>query len=321
MSMPTIPLPDLLGRLMQDLRFSGVLCSTGQFVKPWGLSGKSVSMPLFHYIREGSCILTLNGEKRRVAQGDLVVLPRGHSHLLSDGSGLNVHDVQTLLRQRDEAGRYQVKIGEGVSSTRLICGIFTIDKQIDIPFWNSLPPIIHIQQNELQDSRWLPGMLDFLYEESAGTSQGSSLMMSKISEMIFLLALRTFLERNQHSQAGWLQAIQEPRLRRALWLIHTRYAEPWTLEQLAKDVGMSRALFASTFKKTTAESPIQYLTKVRMQQAVRMIQSSKYELKEIAYHIGFHSHVGFHNAFKRFFGVTPGAYRHQQKSKKNDHTT
>lgn len=308
------PLTDEWSGILRELRFSGALCCSGRFAEPWGISGPKGQAPLFHFVHKGQCALTHQGDTWLLKAGDLAILPHGDSHTFYDGNTTQLTPLASLLPKQKKTSVHHIRLGEGPDTTRSICGIFFIEKLLTPPFWSALPPVIHIQQQELARNAWLPGMLDGLFQELEHAGPGGLLLATKMSEVVFLLALRCFLERSFSTASGWLYALQEPRLRRALHAIHTRYAQPWTLEELASQAGMSRSLFAATFKEHTGESPMSYLTSTRMRQAANMMKDGSWELKEIASHVGFRSQVGFHNAFKRTYNTTPGAFRTQLSS-------
>jgi len=316
----TEQLPDLLGKILEDLRFSGLLCCSGRFASPWGLQGAKAFFPLFHYIQKGHCHLLVEKEHHHLEQGDLVMFPHGTSHTLHDGSMKNIVPLNQVLPMHKQKKtrswqRELITIGEKDFDTQTLCGIFFIDKLANIPFWQALPSVIHIKKAELAQHAWLPECLSRLFIEAGSSMPGASTMAAKMSELVFLFALRTYVTKQGNASKGWMYALQEPKLSKALWLIHTDFPNQWTLEELATQSGMSRTSFASTFKKHTGLTPIHYLTSTRIRHATRMIQSGNWELKEIAFAVGFQSIVGFHNAFKRIHKLTPGAYRKQIQTK------
>lgn len=309
--MTQAPTTDTLSGILGELRLTGALCCKGTFARPWGLRGPDADVPLFHFVYEGSCVLTQGEQEYTLEAGDLMLLPHGHGHLLYDGSCQHAVSIDALLPERGGPGVHHIAIGDGPVSMRSVCGIFFIEQRMILPFWSALPAVIHIKREELAQGGWWPGILDGLSDELEVAAPGATLMATKMSEIVFLLALRCFLSRSFAPSEGWFYALQEPRLGRAIHVIHRHYGKPWTLEQLAKKAGMSRSVFAAAFKQHTGESPISYLTITRIRQAVRMLQEGLWELKEIASMVGFRSYVGFHNAFKRIHQCTPGELREE----------
>lgn len=303
--------PDPLSLMLRELRFSGALCVSGVFSAPWGLRGPDADVPLFHFVHEGQAVISLGETVHYVEPGDLVVFPRGSSHTIHDGSGKRCTPIDELLPQRKTPGVHRIALGEGPITTRTVCGIFFIDEKMMLPFWSSLPTTLHIQRDELARQGWLPGLLKSLADELESASLGATVLATKMSEVVFLLALRCYLERSATHATGWLYALQEPRLGRVMSAIHGECERHWTLAELATLAGMSRSVFSATFKQHTGESPMSYLTLIRMRQAIRLMASGRWELKEIGEKVGFHSYIGFHNAFKRMYHCTPGHYREQ----------
>ena len=142
---------------------------------------------------------------------------------------------------------------------------------------------------------------------------GSNVVVDRLAETLFIHMLRVYMELHA-PQEGLFAALTHPKIYRALEQIHTNPQSPWTIEQLAKHAGMSRASFASHFKTVLDMSPMQYLTTVRMQQAQDILQTSSKPLNVVAEDVGYGSEIAFSRAFRRFFGQAPGRFRQQVKS-------
>ncbi|TNE50258.1 MAG: AraC family transcriptional regulator [Deltaproteobacteria bacterium] len=305
---------DVLGLLMKSLKFQAVFCCQGDFYGAWAVEGSGSEHPIFHYVRKGPIVLTMGEESLRLDTGDLVVLPGGCGHRLGDGSSRDAVSLDEVIAGAAQVpGTYQLTIGAEGEHTGLYCGVFFVEQTFGIPGWSSLPSWLHLTQRELSHHPWLPMLLEGLSHEAGSSVPGGSFLATKMAEMVFLLAFRYHVEHAPSSEVGWAAALQEPRLSKALWLIHSAFGQPWTLAQLAKEAGLSRTLLATQFKDAMGMSPMSYLNQVRMLQARQMLMDNA-SIKEVAHRVGFASTVGFHNAFKRTFQTTPGACRNSEAS-------
>jgi transcriptional regulator GlxA family with amidase domain len=145
--------------------------------------------------------------------------------------------------------------------------------------------------------------------EAADKHAGSESVLTKLSELMFIDVLRRYLEKLPAEQAGWLAGLRDPLVGKALSLLHAKPAHDWTLDELAKQAGLSRSVLAERFMQFVGIPPMQYLAKWRMQIAAELLTGSNVNVGTIAVQIGYESEAAFSRAFKKMIGVPPSAWR------------
>ncbi|GAA0424509.1 AraC family transcriptional regulator [Acrocarpospora corrugata] len=251
-----------------------------------------------HIVVRGRCDLVLHdGGVQPLAAGDLVILPRGDAHVLrSSGGGARRTTVSGLELAMRAPG------GSG-ADTVLVCGAFVVGEP-DHPALRGLPRSIHIP-GEL--GRWLGPFVDLLSAEAAEGAPGSELVTARLSDALIVRALRH--HGDTVDQPGWLTGLRDPYVAAALNAIHSDLAQPWTVDSLARTVGLSRAAFAARFTSRVGEPVIGYLSSLRMQRARTLLRDQASTVAAVAAQVGYHSDVAFAAAFKRDSGTSPGAFR------------
>ncbi|GBQ50846.1 AraC family transcriptional regulator [Komagataeibacter sucrofermentans DSM 15973] len=177
---------------------------------------------------------------------------------------------------------------------------------------DSLPSLIRLQAGgrEAEKLQWLIGQL---VEKFRGHEAGSGFACSGLAQLMFLQILRGYLSRSENSGAGWLRAISDLRIARALALIHDDPAREWHLPDLAKAAGMSRTAFATRFREIAGVIPLAYVTQWRMHLAERALRDGETTIAMIAQSVGYASEAAFSNAFKRVMGASPTRFRTHQR--------
>jgi AraC-like DNA-binding protein len=131
---------------------------------------------------------------------------------------------------------------------------------------------------------------------------------------LFVDTLRRYITSLPEHQMGWLAGARDPVVGKSLGLLHTRVAHPWTIADLAGEVGISRSALVERFTKYLSEPPMTYLTRWRLQLAARSLEKTSRGVAEIAADVGYESEAAFNRAFKREYGQPPGRYRSDYKS-------
>ncbi|WP_433462025.1 AraC family transcriptional regulator [Spirillospora sp. CA-128828] len=292
---------DLLDELLAPLRLEGVFVSHWEARAPWGLRGDRERNAILHYVRSGECAITMPGTSEPVmlGAGGLAVFPHGTAHELADRPGRATIPLDLMLPGRPAGSTTEVRVDGPGPMTDLLCGGLHYDDAAMSPLYRSLPEIIVLDRALLAAEPLLSGTLEGLTPRCGG------LAALRAFELVFVLALRVALDR----LGGMPPALRDPAIGRALLVIQTRYAEPWTLESLAREARMSRSAFAATFTRLVGEAPARHLAGRRMREAARLLGETATPLAAIPERIGYRSSVGFHLAFRRHYGVPPGEYR------------
>ncbi len=296
---------DILSDILSLIKLKSAVYFQSDFPATWGMRVNEGPFAQFHMIARGNCALEIGEEQVALNAGDLVVFPFGSAHALAGRMGNKLLDgsevVQTVRSGEDPF------YGTG-AFTRIICGHFEIDKGLEHPFVKSLPALIHIKDSERRESSWLEGITNSIIKETGSNDPGAELIVSKLAEVLFIHVLRVYAM-SSANQTGFMSAIYDERISNALKQVHGGIQEPWTLDSLAHNVGISRTLLANRFRDMVGVTPMQYLSDLRMIKASEMLRARNMSLFEVAEAVGYGSEAAFIRTFKRKFGQTPGAYR------------
>jgi len=304
---------DPLSDILRALRMKGTIYFRTDFNPPWGVAVPEFSnVARFHLAARGSCWVRVAGEEQPVhlAQGDLIVIPHGAAHVLADDPDREPSSLDDVLEKSGFKGTGALVYGgeDGGRSTQLICGHFAFDDTAIHPLLEALPRYIHISGSESLNNAWLESAMKFITVESLGGEPGSDAVVHRLSEIIFIQAVRVYVDR-MGSDAGSLAGIADPQIGRALGAMHSSPQAPWTVEGLAREAGMSRTAFAVKFAQLIGMTPHSYLTQWRMQEAGRKLRETGDPILTVAEHAGYRSEAAFNRAFKKWFDATPASYR------------
>jgi AraC-like DNA-binding protein len=183
------------------------------------------------------------------------------------------------------------------------------DEAVRNPLLSALPPIFTVDMRNDPRSAWLESSLRFAASEAANSRAGSSIVLGKLSELLFVEALRHCIDALPEDRKGWLAAARDRFVGRALSMMHAQPAHAWTVDELGRNVGLSRSAMAQRFTDLVGQPPMQYLAHWRLQIAAQELMSERKSLAAVAEQVGYESEAAFNRAFKKFVGVPPGAWR------------
>ncbi|HEY6512982.1 MAG TPA: AraC family transcriptional regulator [Burkholderiaceae bacterium] len=316
---------DALSDVLKSVRFDGALYVNAEFTAPWSMRGRyglaSVRQRLagaehvvyFHLITEGACKVKLadGDEVLDLAVGDLVLFPRDDRHLL--GSDLHVAplDAENFNGGNDPApGLVPLRHGGGGAVTRFVCGYLACNRGMCRPLLDALPRVLRIPIGDGAASGLLHELLHLgVVESSSAALPGAQSTLAKLAELMFVEAMRRYAARLPPGSKGWLAAVHDAQVGRALALLHGEPARAWTVDELARAVALSRSALAERFAALVGEPPMQYLTHWRLALAARTLRSGSEALSRVAERSGYESQAAFNRAFKREFGLPPAAWR------------
>jgi AraC-like DNA-binding protein len=305
--------PDALTDVLNSLRLSGRVFSYSELSAPWALELPPSPFAYFHVVERSGGWLRLKDEKewRPLAGGDLVVIPHGGGHIVGSDTRAKPLTLKQFLRLRDEGGL--VKHGGGGPETHLVCGAFEFENGHDNHLISLLPSFIHIRDAREHASGWLDNTLRQLIHEARYTRPGSQIMVTRLTDLIFVQAVRTWLATQPKDEGGWLGALRDKQIGQALGIMHRDPGQNWSVESLADQVSMSRSKFAAKFKRLVKESPLAYLSRLRLNIAAALLVDSDLTVGEISHRVGYEAETAFSSAFKKKYGKAPGMYRRQSK--------
>ena len=252
------------------------------------------------------------GDAVDVAAGEIVLLPYNSAHTF--GSELNPTPVPAgeIIRPPENGGLARIVYGGGGAATQLLCGFLGCDTPFS-PLLSALPAVLKVDVRSSPAGAWMESSFRFAASEIAAGRLGSTTVIAKLSELLFVEAVRQYVAGLPAQRRGWLAGLRDPHVGRALAVIHARPTEAWTAESLATEVGMSRSVFAERFSSLVGQPPMQYLAMWRMHMAGQYLQEGRGSLAQIGAAIGYDSEAAFSRAFKRQFGVSPGGWRRRQE--------
>jgi AraC-like DNA-binding protein len=269
----------------------------------------------YHVITEGCCFANIVGEEPIALEaGEVIVFTKSAPHVLSSSPGMRADPCAPSALDAVAGSQLPFFIncgGDGPVSAKLVCGYLACDAQPFNPLIENLPPVIKAGDPKGGDAGWLGQFIRLATMESADKRAGGEIVLAKLSELMFIEVVRRYLEALPPEQAGWLVGLRDPFVGKALSLIHASPARNWTIEALAKDVGLSRSVLAERFADLVGMPPMSYLAKWRMQIASGLLSSGSANIATVAAEVGYGSEAAFSRAFKKLVGVPPSAWRHR----------
>jgi AraC-like DNA-binding protein len=314
---------DPLSDLLRVVRLDGAYFYPVEAAEPWAVSSAparelsprilpgSEHLISYHVLLSGRCFGGLIGEELvELAAGDAIVFPHGDAHVMvSDRSARPASDFDTAAQQRFPD---VVLLGTGASRpTSFICGYLGCDLRPFNPLLAALPRRMHMRG---LSATWLGGFTRQLTEESRLGRAGADTVITRLAELMFIEALRRYLEELPAGQTGWLAGLRDEVVGRALALHHARPAHPWTLAELARESASSRSRLAERFTEMVGLPPMQYLTRWRMQVAANLLAQGGAKVAGVASEAGYDSEAAFSRAFKKATGMAPGAWREARRA-------
>ena len=297
---------DALSTVLESIKLKSVVYSKFPLAAPWGLDIVQDENSQFWRLISGSCTIGLpDGRIIELAEGDLVFVPHGSAHWIADKStSLRMPSPEFVKARRTGIPVFN----SGGDLTILVAGHFEFEYQPLHPFLEDLPPIIHLRQYVTENQLLLNQVTQLMLEELNNERPGSIIMLKCLSDIMFVNIIRAYLEQVAPN-AGFLSALNDLRISKALKLMQNIPQNNWTLESLASEIGMSRSVFFNRFKKLVHETPLSYLTNWRIRQAQKLLIIDNRNISQIALNVGYHSEAAFNRIFKLKTGQTPAAYR------------
>ncbi|MCE3011701.1 MAG: AraC family transcriptional regulator [Proteobacteria bacterium] len=258
----------------------------------------------FHVVTQGECYIHTKKKIIHLQKGDIALMARGHEHIVSSEAVLP-EKLTTLLEFE------KVQAPQESARVTLVSGAYQFWYAPLHPLFNELPDWFVLPGERMHVSDKLAVMLNLLSDEVRSPQLGSQRVVEGILDVMFSLILRRLVEQQAEKGESWSQAHQDPGLRLALECMHKDITHPWSLDELASKAGMSRAHFAQKFKKSMGETPLHYLTLLRIQAARELLSTTQLSLESIAVQVGYQDPFGFSKAFKRLTGESPRDFRKQ----------
>jgi len=273
----------------------------------------------YHAVAQGTCWAGIpGGPSVQLFAGDVVMFPHGDAHVVSSARGLRGKNdfgwfpatpIDRLPLPLVVSG-LDVCIAatpDSPAETTIVCGFLGCDLQLFNPLVDALPRMLHLRATV--DDAWIATFTEQAVAESHARRPGGEAMLARMSEMMFVNAVRRYAERLPAEAAGWLAGLRDRFVGRALALMHEQPAESWTIDELGRRVGLSRSALHEHFVRLIGVPPMQYLAQWRMQAAARLLLETRATVASIALDVGYDSEAAFARAFKRAVGKPPATWR------------
>lgn len=320
---------DALSEVLKIVKLRGALFFNAEFSAPWAVASSPSSrlapllcpgadhVIIYHYLVEGHAYAHLPGHGRRdLGPGDVVIFPHGDAHILGSGASKPVDSIRTFAKNLSD-GLKVIRYGGSGDLTRFVCGYMACDARLCDVVLAGLPSMFVVNIANDAEGQWLANSIQFSVREAGGPGTGRDVVLARLSEVLFVDTLRRFIQDLPDRQKGWLAGARDPVIGEALALLHKNPSHPWTIANLAHQVGVSRTRFAERFRHFLGEPPMAYLARWRLKLAAETLASSNANIVEIAAGVGYASEAAFNRVFKRAFGCPPAQFRrtsHAQNS-------
>lgn len=305
---------DVLANVLNVTNLTPIVRGWREFLPPWGIRVDGLEQPAVHIVRRGSCWLRYgDAEPLRLNAGDVVLLAKGGAHTLS--SEREQRDFEPYPQAIARSHNHIVPSLHGrpdpaAESAVLQYASYRFSQEGEHPLLSLLPPVIRMSADAINGDSELQVLLQLLTQESTRRETGTELVVLRLIDTLFVYILRAWLRNQPEGSHGWLGALRDPQIRKALSLIHESPQVPWTVESLAQAAAMSRAAFAKRFTELVGEPPLAYVTQWRMDIAAKLLRESREPVARIASRVGYLSETAFAKAFRRRRKMPPGAYRY-----------
>lgn len=294
---------DVLSQVLTLIRLRGELVYSAQLRAPWAISFPKGPAHFYFVQAGGMWIKTPGAEPMAVKQGDMLLLPHGTGHLICDDPGSPPTDIDNLVQNHFDRDTSELDYGGAGEAARLVGGLFHFEGGTLAALMTALPLLVHIPSEGGKTPDWLHALTHFLLKESHEVEPGSSLMISRLIDLLVIRTLRTWAA-NQDNPGSWVGALGDERIGRALNAIHAAPYDAWTVEKLASLAAMSRSIFAERFMARVGEPPLQYVKRLKLTLAADMLAGGM-RVTQAAVRIGYASDAAFSRAFKSQFGYAP----------------
>jgi len=321
---------DALSEILGGVAMKGALFFSAEFSAPWGFAAppsRSLApiltpgiphLVIYHFLVEGSGVVRVeDGSKLQLEAGDIIVLPHGNAHRMSSEEGVRSNVQPAILAKLQARDLRPLQTGGGGPVTRFVCGYMAFDPLLCRPILHNLPSAFKVNLRTDRSGHWIENSILHLVDEASSGQAGSKAVLAKLSEVLFVDTLRRYVAELPDQEVGWLAGARDPVVGKSLTLLHTRTEHPWTIAQLAREVGLSRSALVERFTRYLSEPPMAYLTRLRLQLAARALRATARGVLEIASDVGYESEASFNRAFKREFGLPPARYRRTHRADGN----
>jgi AraC-like DNA-binding protein len=275
--------------------------------------GPASHLIAYHYVVEGDLRIGLTGEGQGegvvIRAGEIVLLPRNDLHVMGSDLSLTPAPASDVIRPPRNGGLFSIHHGGSGGRTQMICGFLGCADGGGNPVLSSLPPLLRLDLSQDVAGEWIRTTFQYGAAEVAAGRPGSETVLAKLSELLFVEAVRRHAASLPEGQTGWFSGLRDPYVSRALALLHRDVTRRWTVDDLGREIGLSRSALADRFMHLLGVPPMHYLAQWRMQVAMQKLRGTSTPLGQVAETVGYDSEAAFSRAFKKAFGMAPATWR------------
>ncbi len=293
------------------MRLTGTLYCRAEVSAPWGVAIPDLrGAMMFGIVTEGRAwVQHRSTPPREVAPGSFWLFPRGCGHRIFSDPKARIVALDDLPVQRLSARYETLRFDGGGARCKITYGIVRFDASTATRLIDALPDVMHIDAGADDTDRWLASTVDLISREARTAQLGGETVLTHLADIIVIQAIRSWLDRHVPPAQGWLAAVRDEHIGRALAALHENPGDDWSLARLSRVAGMARSSFALRFNELLGEPPMSYVTWFRMETARTRLRDTMTPLADIARDLGYRSEASFGRAFKRVTGTSPGRWR------------
>jgi len=304
--------PDALTTVLDDLRLSAGCYSRSEFRVPWGFAIAARPFAHYHFAIRGAALFRCGSESVWLRPGDLMLVPRGDAHSLSDSEASTLTPFEQL--KTVAVGHDALRLrhgGKNGKQTIIICGTGVFEGRATHPIIDLLPVTLLVRGDGHERDSSIRTAIEMIGHEASALQPGAHAVINHLAAVIVIHAIRRWLNTDPGAREGWVQALKDQHLGKAIVSIHRKPERSWTVNSLAAEAHLSRSVFYERFTSTVGISPGEYLARHRMHVAASLLRQTGISVREVAESTGYGSEAAFSRAFKRHYEVSPGAFRIQ----------
>jgi len=295
---------DVLRDVLETLHFRGSIFFRSDLAAPWGMSLAGDESPRFHIAVSGECYVGIDDQDGvKVKSHDVIMIPKGSSHWISDQPG---RALVPSAEAADACALNSPMFQNGEITNRIICGVIHFEQSLSHPIFDALPAVMHFRMLKENGAIW--SVINLIETEAASPQGSNGAVVDRLTEVLFIQLMNHYVQTNE-SATGFLAALSDKRVYKALALIHKEPEFDWTLSSLGERAGMSKATLVRRFQEIIGVAPMTYISNWRIMKAYDLVKYTTTPLEQVAESTGFASARTLARAFQRHYDYTPSVLR------------
>lgn len=286
----------MLSEIIQSSGLKGSLLTRHKFYDNWGFEFPCSKSFGFHIITQGSCYLRYKGKNQKLEKGDIAFISRGFNHDLVSNLKQKVQPIDSLIKS-------ETQVSQSIPGCTIISVRYEPSGTVH-PFFRELPEFIHIDSRDIPSYHPIHSALVLISSE-IDTGGNSEIIISRLSDVLLYYVLKYWVALHASSSPGWIKTFKDEKILYVLDLLHKDVSKNWTLDSISDTLGISRASLANKFRDSLGITPLDYLSRIRIEKGKKLLEESNYTLEEVARNVGYSNAFSFSKAYKRIRGVSP----------------